>query len=80
MLAGGESIASSPVAIGVTPDVARDLGWSRDAPPTWRDLVDAAADGKLRFGMTDPLTSNSGFSALVSAATALADTGNALTE
>lgn len=34
---------------------------------------------KFRFGMTDPARSNSGFSALVSVATANADTGAALT-
>lgn len=77
-LTGADKIASSPVALGVRADTARELGWT-DAAPTWSDIAAAAGDGDLTFAMTDPGTSNSGFSALVSVATALADTGNALT-
>ena len=72
------SIASSPVAFGVREDKARELGWDQQQP-TWAEFADAARDGKFSFGMTDPSSSNSGFSALVSVATALADTGEALT-
>ena len=71
-------IATSPVALGVTGDHARHLGWT-ERQPTWAEIGSAAASGQLTFGMTDPSTSNSGFSALVSAATAYADTGQALT-
>lgn len=71
-------IASSPVALGVAGDHARRLGWA-DRQPTWAEIGSAAASGQLTFGMTDPSTSNSGFSALVSVATAYADTGEALT-
>src|SRR5699024_15022 len=45
----------------------------------WAEIGSAAASVQLTFGMTDPSTSNSGFSALVSVATAYADTGQALT-
>src|SRR5699024_7157397 len=71
-------IASSPVALGVAGDHARRLGWA-DRQPTWAEIGSAAASGQLTFGMTDPSISNSGFSALVSVATAYADTGQALT-
>lgn len=72
------SIASSPVAFGVRGDKARELGWDADQP-TWAEIGRAAASGSFTFGMTDPATSNSGFSALVSVSTAYADTGQALT-
>lgn len=70
-------IATSPVGFGVNATVAAELGWS-DRQPTWAEITDAAVDGDFTFGMTDPPSSNSGFSALVAVATALADTGNAL--
>lgn len=72
-------LASSPIAIGLRSEIARSNGWV-DNPPTWEDLAQAAKDGEFTFGMTDPTASNSGFSTVVSAATALADTGVALTQ
>lgn len=70
-------IATSPVTLGVDPGQAVHLGW-HERQPTWAEIGSAAASGQLTFGMTDPSTSNSGFSALVSVATAYADTGQAL--
>lgn len=78
-LADETKIATSPVAFGVREEKARELGWDTKRP-TWSDFADAAREGKFNFGMTDPTASNSGFSALVSVATALADTGSALTQ
>ncbi|MGW3197609.1 substrate-binding domain-containing protein [Streptomyces sp. NPDC001118] len=73
------SIMRSPVVVGLTPDVARQL---RDETPggrlSWADIADAAATGTLRFGMADPRHSNSGLAALVGVATAAAGTGSAL--
>lgn len=71
-------IATSPVVLGVDYGHAMHLGW-HSHQPTWAEIGSAAASGQLTFGMTDPSTSNSGFSALVSVATAYADTGQALT-
>ncbi|MCL2092035.1 MAG: VWA domain-containing protein [Micrococcales bacterium] len=71
-------IMSSPVVLGLTPAAATRLGWDTTAP-SWADIADAAADGELTYGMTNPAASNSGFSALVSVATALSGTGSALT-
>lgn len=75
----GEStrIATSPVAFGVRSDKATELGWV-DQPPTWAEIAEKAAAGEITYGMTDPASSNSGFSAVVAVATAMADTGNAL--
>ena len=76
-LDGETKIATSPVAFGVWEDSAKRLGWDTKQP-TWAEFADAAASGKFTFGMTNPQASNSGFSALVSVATALADTGDAI--
>src|SRR5262249_53106866 len=67
-----ESIMLSPVVMGVKRSVARRLGWDGNAPVTWRDIAEAARDGKLRFAMTNPSASNSGFTALVGVASAFA--------
>lgn len=77
-LVGAEKIATSPVAFGVRAEKVRELGWDAEAP-TWTETAEATSEGDLTIAMTDPGTSNSGFSALVSVATAMADTGNALT-
>jgi len=77
-LADETKIATSPVAFGVWDEAAKRLGWDTDQP-TWTDFVKAAQAGDFTFGMTNPAASNSGFSALVSVSTALADTGAAIT-
>lgn len=74
------SIMRSPVVLGVKPDVAAQLGWSDQAQPTWQQVVDAVDAGRLRFGMTSPVASNSGFTTLVEAATALSGTGAVLAD
>lgn len=73
-----EKIMSSPVVLGVKPAVASALGWDKESP-TWQDIVEAVKAKKLTYGMTSPVSSNSGFSALIGAATALSGTGDALT-
>lgn len=75
-----KSIMSSPVVLGLKPDAAQKLGWSSQKQPTWEQLTQAVQEGKLTFGMTSPLASNSGFATLLESATALSGTGNALTE
>lgn len=72
-------IMTSPVALGLRNDAAARLGWD-SAAPTWTQIADAAKSGKLTYGMSNPASSNSGFSTLVSVATAEADTGNALSD
>lgn len=71
-------IMSSPVVLGLKPDKAKQLGWSEDKQPTWADVATAAEKGKLKFGVTSPLSSNSGFATLLEAATALSGSGSAL--
>ncbi|MFF7788916.1 substrate-binding domain-containing protein [Streptomyces sp. NPDC007991] len=72
-------IMTSPVVIGLKPDVARGLrARVPGARLTWADIADAAATGTVRFGMADPRHAGSGLAALVGVATAAAGTGAAL--
>ncbi|MEU6094951.1 VWA domain-containing protein [Streptomyces sp. NPDC047079] len=73
------SVMSSPVAIGVKPVTVRALGW-KPADVTWSQIEQAVEAGKLTYGMTDPARSNSGFSTLVSVASALSGAQSALTD
>ncbi|MFF1837603.1 substrate-binding domain-containing protein [Streptomyces sp. NPDC058231] len=72
-------LMTSPVALGVKPAVVERLGWD-PADVTWAQVHRAVADGRLTYGMTDPARSNSGFSALVSVASALSGAQSALTD
>lgn len=76
-LNGTTEIMASPVILGLRSSAARRLGWDHH-PVTWADIVTAAMRHEFTFGMTDPATSNSGLSALVAAATAIAGKGGAL--
>jgi Ca-activated chloride channel family protein len=76
-LDGTTQIMYSPVILGLRTPVAHRLGWDR-TKPSWTDIANAAARGEFTFGMTDPAKSNSGLSALVGVATAVAGHGGAL--
>ncbi|MCX5228349.1 VWA domain-containing protein [Streptomyces sp. NBC_00233] len=78
-ITGEIPVMASPVALGVRPAAVARLGWD-PAKVTWSQLHRAVADGKLTYGMTDPMRSNSGFSALVSVASGLSGAQSALTE
>ncbi|MFG2794446.1 substrate-binding domain-containing protein [Streptomyces sp. NPDC048419] len=72
-------VMSSPVAVGIRTATVRTLGWNPD-DVTWSQVEKAVQDGKLTYGMTDPARSNSGFSTLVSVASALSGAQSALTD
>jgi Ca-activated chloride channel homolog len=65
------NIMLSPVILGVKRSVADRLGW-KPGSVSWRDVAQAAGNGQFHFAMTSPTASNSGFSALVGVADALA--------
>jgi Ca-activated chloride channel homolog len=73
-----ERIMLSPVVLGVKRSVATRFGWAGSPDVTWKDIAAKARAGQLRYGMTNPAASNSGFSALVGVAAAMAGTGDAL--
>jgi Ca-activated chloride channel family protein len=72
-------VMSSPVVLGLRPAAASALGWDTRRP-TWKEIAEAGAAKRFTYGMTSPAASNSGFSALVAMASALAGAGAALTE
>jgi Ca-activated chloride channel family protein len=76
-LNGTTEIMSTPVILGMRTSAADRLGWNRN-PVTWAEIAEAAARSEFTFGMTDPSLSNSGLSALVAVATAIAGNGAAL--
>jgi Ca-activated chloride channel family protein len=73
-----QQIMLSPVVLGVKHSTAVRLGWAGNPNVTWADIAAAAKAGRLRFGMTNPAASNSGFVALVGVAEAFARSGTAL--
>lgn len=70
-------VMTSPVLLGLRTSTARRLGWT-GRPVRWAEIVSSAAAGRFTFGMTNPADSNTGFSALVAAASALDGSGRAL--
>jgi Ca-activated chloride channel homolog len=75
-----EKIMLSPVVMGIKESRYQALGWEKRADLTWKDIAQAAASGKLNFAMTNPTSSNTGFSALMGVAAAFAGRADALTE
>ncbi|MFD9408956.1 substrate-binding domain-containing protein [Streptomyces sp. NPDC059989] len=78
-LANETPVMSSPVALGVKSEALARLGWKPE-DVTWSAVHQAVSAGKLTYGMTDPVRSNSGFSALVSVASGLSGAQAALTD
>jgi Ca-activated chloride channel family protein len=70
-------VMSSPVVLGLPTSKVRELGWD-SRRVGWAEIASAAGQKKFSYGMTDPSTSNSGFSALVGIASALVGGGSAL--
>ena len=61
-----EKIMLSPIAVGVSESDARKHGWDKpELKLTWKDIAQAARDGKLRYALANPATSNQGFMALM---------------
>jgi len=73
-----EKTMLSPVILGLKTSKARAFGWDH-ASPTWADISARVKAGELRYAMTNPTASNSGFSAIIGVAAALTGTSSALT-
>jgi Ca-activated chloride channel family protein len=74
-----EKTMFSPVLLGLKTSKAHALGWDA-AEPTWKDIADAARAGKFTFGMTNPTSSNTGLTATIGLAAALAKNPDSLTD
>ncbi|CAG7845212.1 hypothetical protein USB125703_01470 [Pseudoclavibacter triregionum] len=77
LISKSESIMRSDVVLGLKPEVTQRLGW-QGKQVTWQQIVDAIGAGQLTYGMTSPISSNSGFTTLVQLSTALSGTGTVL--
>jgi len=77
-LVAQEKIMLSPVVMGIKRSRAQEWGWMDNPDLTWGDLVDKASSGELEYAMTNPASSNSGFTALVGVASALSGSADAL--
>ncbi|CAN5442565.1 substrate-binding domain-containing protein [soil metagenome] len=73
-----EKIMLSPVVLGVKASKAQAWGWVNNSNLTWREIAMKSGSGELHFAMTNPASSNSGFTALVGVAAALTGSGDAL--
>lgn len=73
-----EKTMLSPVVIGLKPETLSRLGWDAHSL-SWKQIATAAQQEQLHFAMSNPSASNSGLTALIAVATALAGTGDALT-
>jgi len=77
-----DKIMLSPVVVGVSQSHARTLGWDDPqvaASITWKTIAEAARDGKLKYALSNPATSNQGFIALMGVAAAASGKPEALT-
>ena len=77
-IAAQDKIMLSPVVLGVKESAAKKFGWIGNSDVTWRNIADKAASGELRYAMTDPGSSNTGFSALLGVAAAFSESGDAI--
>lgn len=66
-----EKLFYSRIAIGVKQAKVKALGWDKHAP-TWEQIARVAKAGQFRYGMTNPITSNTGMSTLFAVASAVA--------
>lgn len=68
----------SPVVLGVKESRAQAWGWVDNPDLTWRDIAAKAGAGELRYAMTNPAASNSGFTALMGVVAALSGSADAV--
>ncbi len=75
-----EKIMLSPIVVGVSQSQAKVLGWDQPGVKvTWKTVAQAARDGKLKYALSNPATSNQGFMALMGVAAAASGKPEALT-
>ncbi len=75
-----EKIMLSPIVVGVSEGHAKTLGWDNpQAKVTWATVAQAAADGKLKYALSNPATSNQGFMSLMGVVASVAGKSEALT-
>ena len=78
-LTNSKSTSINPVIFGIKKSKAEDLGFTNKDIYT-KDIVMAIAEGKLKFSMSNPTTTNSGASAYLGLLSTLAGNPEVLTE
>jgi Ca-activated chloride channel family protein len=73
-----EKLFYSRVALGVKRSKAQALGWDRNVP-SWLEVIAAVKEHKFVYGMTNPISSNTGMSALFAVAASIAGKTSDLT-
>lgn len=76
-----EKIMLSPIVVGLNESAAKKLGWDDPAVAakvTWKTITEASRDGKLRYALSNPATSNQGFMALMAVVAAASNKAEAL--
>ena len=73
-----EKTMLSPVVLGIKASKAQAFGWVDNPNVTWQDIADKASNGELKYAMTNPTASNSGFTALIGVASGLSGSSDAL--
>ncbi len=73
-----EKVMLSPVVMGVKLSKAKQWGWIDNEQLTWRDIANKAQSGELKYAMTNPASSNSGFTATVGVTAAFSDKGDVI--
>ena len=76
-----EKIMLSPIVVGVNETAAKQLGWNDPAVAakvTWKTVTEASRDGKLRYALSNPATSNQGYTALMAVVAAASNKAEAL--
>ncbi|MFI3219789.1 MAG: VWA domain-containing protein [Methylococcales bacterium] len=74
-----DKIGISPVIPAVKESLAKKWGWIDNPNITWTDIAAKVKAGELKYVMTDPTASNSGFSTVMSVQAAFANKGDAIT-
>lgn len=74
-----EKIGLSPVIPAIKVSLAQQWGWVNNPDVTWSDIAEKVKEGKLRYAMSDPTASNSGFSTVMSVQAAFSNSSDAIT-
>ncbi|HET7792335.1 MAG TPA: VWA domain-containing protein [Rhizobacter sp.] len=77
-----DKIMLSPITVGVGQTAAKRLGWDDPAVAakvSWKEITQAASQGKLNYALSNPATSNQGFMALMGVVAAASSKSEALT-
>jgi Ca-activated chloride channel family protein len=74
-----EKIAISPVIPAVKESLAKKWGWTDNTQVTWTQIAEKVKAGELKYAMTDPAASNSGFSTVMSVQAAFSNKADAIT-